>query len=251
MGHTEEPATEAEAGTGRAALVAGDVEFEAADAELLRTIERTGSVAAAARDLGRSRARATWRIETLEAAFGSLVDRNRGGDGGGGSELTERAVALLQRYDRLAVAIEATARIPETVLTGTVQAIDGELATVATPIGPVHGLHDALAVDDPVQVRIGGDAITIHEATGAGRPDASSARNLRRGRVTEIDRGDTVGTVTITVDEVQFQALITAASESRLGLALADAVRISWKATATRLIRGSSVQHGAGDRDRS
>ena len=72
-------------GRGRATLVEGDVELDARDAVLLRTIARTGSVAGASAELGRSRARALSRIETLESAFGELVERRRGGSGGGGA----------------------------------------------------------------------------------------------------------------------------------------------------------------------
>ncbi|TKX77536.1 ABC transporter, partial [Halorubrum sp. SD626R] len=48
-------------GQGRAALIEDDVEFDGRDAALLGAIHETGSVAAAASDLGRSRARALSR----------------------------------------------------------------------------------------------------------------------------------------------------------------------------------------------
>jgi hypothetical protein len=44
-------------GRGRAALIEDDAEFDARDAALLRAIARHGSVAKAASELGRSRAR--------------------------------------------------------------------------------------------------------------------------------------------------------------------------------------------------
>ena len=59
---------DAAAGRGRAALIEGGVEFDGRDAALLRAVDAAGSVAGAASALGRSRARALSRIETLEGA---------------------------------------------------------------------------------------------------------------------------------------------------------------------------------------
>ncbi|MFW6045640.1 MAG: LysR family transcriptional regulator, partial [Natronomonas sp.] len=105
-------------GRARPVLVADDVEFDGRDASLFREIARTGSVARASSNLGRSRARALTRIETLEAAFGELVDRQRGGQTGGGSRLSENANQLLDRFDRVRAAVTASAQVPETVLRG-------------------------------------------------------------------------------------------------------------------------------------
>ena len=230
-------------GRGRATLVEGDVEFGADDAALLGAIGRTGSVARAAETLGRSRARALRRIERLEGAFGDLVNRRRGGRGGGGSSLTETGRALLGRYDRLSAAVAAAAGVPETVVEGVVQTVDGELAAVDTAVGTVWGRHDGLTVDDRVQIRIGADAVTVRSADAVtarpaddGPPDETSARNGRRGQVTEIDRGETIHTVTVAVGGEQIRALVTDESAQRLGLRVDAAVWLSWKATATRLV---------------
>ncbi len=223
-----------------AALTADNVEFDAKDAALLRAIEDTGSVAAAAAALERSRARALRRIETLEAAFGGLVERQRGGSGGGGSRLTEEATRLLDRYDRLVVALDATAQVPETVLTGAVTATDGELATVTTPVGTLRGLHDTTTTGERVQVRIGADAITLHEPTTAPAPDGTSARNRLQCRVVDATAGETVHTVRLqaetAADSPTLRALITPESIRRLDLTEGDTVIITWKATATRVL---------------
>ncbi|MEZ3172252.1 hypothetical protein ABNG03_16780, partial [Halorubrum sp. RMP-47] len=139
---------DAAAGRGRAALIEGGVEFDGRDAALLRAVDATGSVAGAASALGRSRARALSRIETLEGAYGTLVDRHRGGEGGGGSRLAGSARELLDRYDRLQAVLAATASVPETVLRGTVEAIDGEIAVVDTAVGALSGLHGGDGKDD-------------------------------------------------------------------------------------------------------
>ncbi len=223
-------------GRARAALVYDGVEFDARDAVLLREIDSAGSVAKASTNLGRSRARDLSRIETLEGAFGALVERHRGGSGGGGSRLTDDARRLLNQYDRLQAAITATARVPETVLEGMVTDVSGELASVATDVGAVWGLHDGIEVGDAVQARIGADAITVLDPTDSPKPDSTSARNRLTGTVRGIDRGETVFTVGIEVDETVFRALITRDSANRLGLGGGLRVALTWKATATRIV---------------
>ncbi|PHQ37469.1 ABC transporter [Halorubrum persicum] len=224
------------AGRGRAVLIEDGVEFDGRDATLLRAVHEAGSVAGAASELGRSRARALSRIEALEEAFGTLVDRRRGGSGGGGSRLTDDGRALLDRYDRLQAVLAATARVPETVLAGTVKEVDGELAVIDTAVGTVRGLNGETAVGDAVQVRIGADAVTIYERGERVDPDATSARNRLRGEVVGVDAGETVSTVRVAVDGVPFRVLITAESAERLDLGIGDEVAIRWKATATRVV---------------
>lgn len=223
-------------GRGRAAIVESGVEFDGRDAELLRVIDRTGSIAAAAAELERSRARALRRIETLESAFGPLVDRARGGKDGGGSRLTASGEALLERYDRLSAALAAAAQVPETVLDGEVGAVDGELATVRTDVGEVRALHDGVGVGRSVQVRIGADAVTVYDPGDAPDPGATSARNRLSGRVAAIDAGETVASVEVAVGDVTFRALVTDESAARLDLEPDRKVVVGWKATATRLI---------------
>ncbi len=226
-------------GAARAVLVCDGVELDERDVRLLRTIDETGSVATASATLGRSRARDLARIDELESAFGALVDRRRGGSDGGGSTLTADAVRLLDQYDRLRTALSATATVPETVLEGTVSAVSGELATVTTGLGPVRGLHDGVTLGDAVQVRIGADALTVLDPDADPGPDSTSARNGLSGTVTEIRRGETVFTVRIDVDGTTFRALVTADSADRLDLTRGRTVLLTWKATATRLLRSA------------
>lgn len=223
-------------GQGAAALVSNGVEFDRRDRALLREIERTGSVARASSNLGRSRPRDLSRIETLEDAFGELVERQRGGSGGGGSQLTSNAEDLLARYERLQAALTATAQVPETVLRGTVTEISGELAEVDSSVGHVRGLHDGVAVGDSVQARIGADAITLLDPGSDPEPDSTSARNRLDGSITDIDRGETVLTVEVTAGGAAFRALVTDSSAEKLGLADGRDVVLTWKATATRLV---------------
>ena len=75
-------------------------------AELLERIAATGSIAAAARDMGMSYKRAWMLIETLNAMFRApVVDRSRGGPGGGGAVLTETGQMALAQYRALATRV--------------------------------------------------------------------------------------------------------------------------------------------------
>lgn len=80
---------------------------------LLREIQDSGSLAAAAERMGLSYRRAWGKIREIERNLGvPLVASEAGGPGGGGSHLTPQAVALLERYDRFAAeSRRAVARI--------------------------------------------------------------------------------------------------------------------------------------------
>lgn len=237
-GPSGEPENGAPAASASVTLRRDAAAFDADDAALLRAIGEEKSVAGAAAGLGRSRARALSRVETLEDAFGSLVERTRGGAGGGGSRLTDRGEAVLARYDRLERGLLLSARAPETALDGEVAAIDGELATVTTAIGDVRALHDGLTPGDAATVRVGADAVTVQGADATPAADETSARNRFSGTVAAVDRGETVATVRVTVEEtdVTLAALVTTASVDRLGLAVGRQVTVSWKATATAAV---------------
>ena len=68
-------------------------------ADLLERIDRCGSIAAAGREMGMSYKRAWELIGTLNAMFRApLVDRTRGGPGGGGAALTKLGREVLAEY---------------------------------------------------------------------------------------------------------------------------------------------------------
>ena len=71
-------------------------------AELLERIARTGSIAAAGREMGMSYKRAWQLVETMNAMFRApLVMRTRGGAKGGGAEVTETGHAAIAAYRAL------------------------------------------------------------------------------------------------------------------------------------------------------
>ncbi|MFN4154715.1 MAG: winged helix-turn-helix domain-containing protein [Paracoccaceae bacterium] len=68
-------------------------------AELLERIDRTGSLAAAGREMGMSYKRAWELVGTLNSMFQApVVSSTRGGPGGGGAVLTDMGREVLQLY---------------------------------------------------------------------------------------------------------------------------------------------------------
>lgn len=67
--------------------------------DLMESIDRTGSISAAARDMKMSYRRAWELIESSNAAFVEpLVITSAGGSGGGGAQLTDFGRGIIERY---------------------------------------------------------------------------------------------------------------------------------------------------------
>jgi molybdate transport system regulatory protein len=216
-----------------ARLRADGVAFGQRDAELLRAVDDAGSLNAAASTLGRSYSRAHDRLTDLEDAFGGLVERQRGGSGGGGSALTDRARDLLAAFNRLRAGYSAIAETTETVLDGEVVDRDGELGAVETASGRVRALVPPEG--DSVEVVLRADAVTLHDADDAPAGGATSARNRFVGEVVAVDRGESICRVSVAVGAADpLVALVTEESRQRLGIEVGQTVVASFKATATR-----------------
>ena len=81
-------------------------------AELLGLIDRTGSISAAAREMGMSYRRAWTLVETMNTAFREpVVTAATGGKGGGGATVTDFGREALKRYrvmeEKAAVSVTA------------------------------------------------------------------------------------------------------------------------------------------------
>lgn len=86
----------------------GAMVFGGGRTDLLRHIERTGSINRAAANMHMSYRRAWGRIQQMEAALGCrLVERRTGGRNGGGSTLTREARELLRRFETLEAELDA------------------------------------------------------------------------------------------------------------------------------------------------
>jgi len=215
------------------------VRFTERDAGLLRAIRDEGSLNGAAGALGRSYSRSQQRVVELEDAFGQLVERQRGGSGGGGSSLTDTAETLLAEFDRLEAEFSGVAEVAETVLAGTVVEREGELGTVETEAGLVRALVPAGA--ERVRLAVRADAITLHAPDGVPESE-TSARNRFSGEVHEIVAGVAVARVAVDIDaDTDLTVLVTQTSIDTLDLAPGDPVVASFKATATRAYPAVSV----------
>ncbi len=74
--------------------------------QILKAIEEAGSINKAAKKMGISFRHAWGYITAIERRAGfKLIERNKGGIGGGGSCLTPRAKELVQKFDRLKRAV--------------------------------------------------------------------------------------------------------------------------------------------------
>jgi len=70
--------------------------------KLLRLIQATGSINAAAKEMGVPYRKAWTYLDAMEKRLGfPLVHRQKGGSGGGTSSLTPQAETLLQKFDLL------------------------------------------------------------------------------------------------------------------------------------------------------
>jgi molybdate transport system regulatory protein len=79
-------------------------------AKLLESIRNTGSISAAARDMGMSYKRAWLLLDSMNQAFIEPVIRAApGGAGGGGATLTAFGAEVLERYRRISERAAATA----------------------------------------------------------------------------------------------------------------------------------------------
>lgn len=75
--------------------------------ELLRQIEKTGSLVAASNILNVSYRKAWGDIKNAESLLGiQLIDRKRGGESGGSSTLTTDAKKILDAWDNLHVKVD-------------------------------------------------------------------------------------------------------------------------------------------------
>lgn len=82
--------------------IAGEPVFGQGRYDLLLRIRKTGSINAAAKEMGIPYRKAWTYIDSMERRMGlPLVIRQRGGAGGGESTLSPQAVALLEKYRSL------------------------------------------------------------------------------------------------------------------------------------------------------
>lgn len=220
-------------------LSIGEVTVTDRDVEMLRAIDRTGSMHRAAEQLGRSYPHLQRRLVEIESAAGQLTERSRGGADGGGTTLTERGQELRRQFARLRAELDGVAAVTESILPGTVTDRTGEIGTVDTAAGPLTAIVPPDATD--VEVCVRSDAVVLHtpqQDADTGRE--TSLRNELQGTVTAVEAGDAVATVTVALDShegtAELVALITETSRATLDIEAGCEVVASFKATAARAV---------------
>ena len=85
-------------------LLGADIALGPGKADLLDAVARSGSISAAAREMGMSYRRAWLLVDTMNRCFHSpLVQASKGGTGGGGARITALGLEVLARYRAMEV----------------------------------------------------------------------------------------------------------------------------------------------------
>jgi molybdate transport system regulatory protein len=213
-------------------LAIGETTVTGRDIEMLRAIDRFGSMHRAADELGRSYPHLQRRVVELEDAIGQLTRRARGGKDGGGTELTADALDLIRRFERLRVELSGVTSVPESIIEGTVTDQYGELATVRTAAGEISARVPEAAED--VEIAVRADAVVLMDPHSPS-DGHTSLRNQIRGVVSELDIEDATATVTVEIaDSVTITSVVTEESVDRLDLEEGTDVIAAFKTTAAR-----------------
>jgi molybdate transport system regulatory protein len=215
-------------------LAVGETTVTDRDIEMLRAIDRVGSMHGAASELERSYPHLQRRVVELEEAVGRLTRRDRGGEGGGGTQLTADARDLIRRFERLRVELSGVTSVPESIVSGTVTEQHGELATVRTAAGEMMARVPAGATD--VEIAVRADAVVLM-APRSPAHDHTSLRNQLPGVVVDVSTADGVATVTVELaDGVTIESVVTEESVDRLDVDRGTDVIAAFKTTAARAI---------------
>ena len=102
----------------------GEVVFGLGRLRILESIQKNGSLRAAAQELGMGY-RAIWgRVKATEERLGMpILERQKGGRSGGGSNLTPTAVKLVEHFKEMLASVEnETDRIFEKLMDGDLDA---------------------------------------------------------------------------------------------------------------------------------
>jgi len=90
-------------------LLGTDIAIGPGKAALLESVARTGSISAAAREMNMSYRRAWLLVDTMNRSFKSaLVEKVKGGSGGGGARVTELGLEVLNRYRAMEIKAAAS-----------------------------------------------------------------------------------------------------------------------------------------------
>ena len=90
-------------------LLGAEIAIGPGKADLLDAVARTGSISAAAREMGMSYRRAWVLVDTMNRCFTApLVEASIGGSGGGGARVTDLGLDVLARYRAMEIKTAAS-----------------------------------------------------------------------------------------------------------------------------------------------
>ncbi len=205
--------------------------------ELLKAIKKYGSINKAANELNRSYSHSQKKIRKLEKEFGKLIETKRGGRGGGGSELTERAKNLIKRYEKLETERKRVKQISITTWKGKVKEAKESVCIVDTSIGEIKAIKsEELQENDETDVLIREDGVIVRK-TKEIDPNKTSARNRFRGTIEKIKPISDLVKLKIKIKDKKISITITEESRKKMDLRKNDEVLISFKAAATKAIK--------------
>lgn len=236
---------------------------------LLDAIQQSGSISAAARELGISYKTAWERIERMNNLSNEpLVTRSAGGSHGGGSRLTEHGQKILDGYARLQAQHEEFVNrlgqnldrlddLASFVRSNQLRSSAGNqfLGTVTAIQPGAVNAEVLLRVNDQVSlvaiiteqsradlgIKTGSQLVALVKASSvllsSSADLAVSARNLIRGRVTRLVSGKVNTDVYIDIgDGKTLNAVITNQSTKRMGLRVGDPLTAFFKASSVILL---------------
>ncbi len=243
--------------------------FAMEQVSLLAAIHRTGSISAAARELGISYRTAWERLERMNnLSRQALVERTAGGSRGGGSQLTdhgqkivqgfsriqqqhhdyvEKLGARLDRFDDLARFVSSSRLISSAgnQFLGTVTHLQpGAVnAEVSLQVNEQVSLVAIVTEQSRASLAItkGKQLIALVKASSVlltnQRELQVSARNIIHGQITRLDEGKVNTDVSIDIgDEKTLNAVITNRSASRMALREGSGITAFFKASSVILL---------------
>jgi molybdate transport system regulatory protein len=210
------------------------------DIALLRSLDHTGSVVAASREVGISRDRAIYRLGLLERAFGEPVVRSeRGGRGHGATALTDLG-GRIARGGFDSVELRELRSAAQLAATNRLRGVYHERPHPEVEVPGGLRLRVAFAAKDGETVVL---ALDPESVLVARRKFASSARNVLTATVERVRRDGAIGrTLVLRVGRVRLRAAVTDEPVRQLGLAPGAKVVLYVKATALRRVRATTTR---------
>ena len=196
--------------------------------QLLESILETGSLTSAAKDIRVSYRTALNYIEKMESTLDvKIVSTTKGGKGGGGgTTLTEEGYSILKECKKINAIMELHSETNE---------IEAEILEIDKAKGVMKIQMNELVITIPLkkEYKVGDKILALISYDNIFimlEPQASSIRNIFKGKVTEMRLQDEMVRVRIDIGGVNIFSDITLSAGKDLDLSLGKEVYIGFKA---------------------